>query len=407
MIDPLILVRFIHIAATELASGTVCFVALVADVPALRRRMNLTVWIALAVAVLSGAAWLVLLTMDILGGSIAEVCLHGGVWQVVGDTRFGMVWCVRLVLALVVGFLMLWPGARWLQAIAGAGLIALLGLISHAGATPGLAGELHLASDMVHLVAASAWLGALPAFAILLVQARDKRALRALTPAATQRFSWLGIVCVGALLASGVINSWNLLGHVRDLIATDYGRLVSLKIALFLAMIGVATVNKYHLTPQLPAPGALRALQRNSQIEIVLGLFVLLSVGALGTMVPTAHVHAPLVAIPQDAAFIHIHDADAMADVTIEPGHAGRAKVTVHVMREDSSELAVDSVSVMLHPPKDGGNPVVRLAKRMADANWQTDDLDLAQPGIWTVQVTVMPESGKSVVLDAPIVIDP
>ena len=73
---------------------------------------------------------------------------------------------------------------------------------------------------MVHLLAAGAWLGGLPALAMLFAAARraDDPAWRGLAVGATRRFSWLGIVCVAALLASGIINSWNLLGGPRDLI---------------------------------------------------------------------------------------------------------------------------------------------------------------------------------------------
>ncbi|HEY4973379.1 MAG TPA: hypothetical protein VII41_07205, partial [Steroidobacteraceae bacterium] len=149
-----------------LASGTVSFMVLIADVPALHRRLRLTVWSALLVAILSGLGWLVLLASDILGAPIVDVCLHGGARSIATDTRFGMVWCARLVLAIGLGVLMLAPAARLLQLAAAALLVGLLALIGHAGATPGLAGRIHLVSDMFHLVAAGAWLGALPAFAL-------------------------------------------------------------------------------------------------------------------------------------------------------------------------------------------------------------------------------------------------
>ena len=110
MADPLILARFVHFAATVLAAGTIGFTVLVAE-PAVhtagfkslaKLHRQLTVWVslALAVAVISGAAWLVLLASDILGTSIADVCLHGGAWPVLTDTRFGLVWCIRFALAL-------------------------------------------------------------------------------------------------------------------------------------------------------------------------------------------------------------------------------------------------------------------------------------------------------------------
>src|SRR5690242_16587677 len=123
----------------------------------LRRRFVILVWIGLAAAILSGAVWLLLLASDILGASIADVCLHGGAWPIVTDTRFGLVWSGRLVLALLLGLFVVWPALRGLQVAAAALLTALPALVGHAGATPGIAGDFHLASDMAHLLAAGAW----------------------------------------------------------------------------------------------------------------------------------------------------------------------------------------------------------------------------------------------------------
>jgi len=415
--DPLILARAVHFAATVLAAGTVGFVALVAEPAAhaagstaiglLRRQLNWMVWFALAIAVLSGAVWLVLLSSSILGSSIIDVCLHGGAWSVLTDTRFGLVWCARLAIALTLGLLLLWPATRWLQVTAAATFLAFPAIVGHAGATPGWGGELYLASDMLHLLAAGAWLGGLPAFALLLWHTRrgTQHHRNKLAVLATGRFSVLGILSVGALLASGLINSWNLLGSPRAIIVTDYGRLVALKIALFGAMIALAAVNRFYLTPQLPKPAAFRGLQRNSVAEICLGLCVLLFVGILGTLPPAAHVHATPVGIPPDASFVHIHAAEAMADVTIDPGRAGRTDVMIRVSREDLSLFPAKDVRLALDPPTAGGQTLERTAVKQSDGTWLIDGLTIAQSGIWTARVIVQPSQGEPIVLDAPIVI--
>ena len=421
MIDPLIPFRAIHIGATVLASGTVAFMVLVAE-PAfraaaagpvvgfaeLRRRCNLTVWIALAVAILSEAAWLVWLSADIYGAPVIAVCLHGGVWSVLTDTRFGMVCTIRLGLALLLAVLIVWPATRLLQVAAAAGLIGLIAFVGHAGATPGTAGDIHLASDVVHLLAAGAWLGALPALATLLALARrtDDPAWRSFAVRATRRFSWLGVACVGALLASGIINSWNLLGGPRDLVTSDYGRLVLLKIGLFVAMVGIAAINRLHFTPRLPAAGALRALERNSLAESGLGLCVMLIVGALGTLSPSGHAHSTNADVPPDAAFVHIHTSEAMAEVTIEPGRIGTANAHIRVLRDDFSEFPAKSVELTLDPPA-AGPRIARAAAHLPDGNWEVNALDLGQPGVWTVRVIIPGADGKPIVLDAPIVIEP
>ncbi len=408
MIDPLILARGVHMAATVLAAGTVAFMALVADVPAIRRQLIVLVWIALAAAILSGLAWLVWLSADIYGAPIIAVCLHGGVWSVLTETRFGLVWTARLGLAVVLGALMLWPATRLLQLAAAAGLLALIALVGHAGTTPGIAGGIHLVSDMVHLLAAGAWVGALPALVLLLANARRSGdpAWARYAVAATRRFSLLGIASVGALLASGLINSWNLLGSPRELVTTDYGRLVLVKIGLFAAMVGIASVNRFHLTPRLPEAGALRELQRNSLAETGLGLCVLLVVGVLGTLSPSGHAHSTSTPVPADAAFAHIHTSVAMAEVTLEPGRRGTANAAIRILREDFSEFPAKEVQLELEAPNTGSK-IARSAAHLPDGTWQVNALNLFQSGVWTVRVTISPQAGPPLVLDAPIVIDP
>jgi copper resistance protein D len=406
VIDPLILVRGVHFAATALACGTVSFMTVVADLPALRHRFRVTVMLALGVAIASGAAWLVLLAADILGASLADVCLHGGAWPVLFDTRFGLVWCTRLALALTLGLLILWPATRALQLAAAAALITLPALVGHAGATPGINGNVHLVSDVVHLLAAGAWLGGLPALALLLERARSEPRWDDVAVTATRRFSVLGILSVGGLLASGLVNSWYLLSGPRDLLTTDYGRLVALKIGLFAAMVSIAAVNRFYLTPRLPKPSALRALQRNSLAEIGLGLCVLLFVGILGTLPPAAHVHPAPADIPPDAAFVHIHAPEAMADVTIDPGRAGTAQVTIRVVREDFSRFPAKVVRLVLEPPTPGSRKLERDAIEQSDGSWGVNGIPLAESGIWTVRVIVTPNKGVPIPLDAPIVIE-
>jgi putative copper resistance protein D len=419
VIDPLILVRAVHIAATTLASGTIVFIVVVAEPAAtaerapadylvLRRRLTWVVWITLTLAVLSGLAWLVWLSADIYGASIIEVCLHGGVWSVLTNTRFGLVWSARLGIAVLLAALMPWPGTRLLQLAAGTGLIALIALIGHAGATPGTVGDIHLTSDMVHLLAAGAWLGGLPALAMLLARAHgaDDAAWRSLAVGAARRFSWLGIMSVATLLASGIINSWNLLGGPRNLVTTDYGRLVLLKIGLFFVMVGIATANRFHFTPRLPGDGALRALQRNSLAETSLGVCVMLIVGALGTLSPSGHAHRTSADVPRDAAFVHIHTSEAMAEVTIEPGRAGVANAHIRILREDFSEFPARSVEFTLDPPATGPK-IARRTAHLPDGTWEVNALDLPQPGIWIVRVIISADRGAPIVLDAPIVIEP
>jgi putative copper resistance protein D len=310
-------------------------------------------------------------------------------------------------LALLLAGLMFSPSLRLLQMVAGVTLLILIALIGHAGATPGTAGDIHLVSDMVHLLAAGAWVGALPALALLLAHAQRSNDAEwgAYAVAVTGRFSSIGVVCVGALLVSGIINSWNLLGGPRDLVTTDYGRLVLLKIILFAAMVGIAAANRFHFTPLLPSAAALKALRRNTLAETGLGLCVLLFVGALGTLSPSNHSHSTNAYVPPDAAFVHIHTNEAMAEVTLEPGRVGQANATIRVLRDDFSEFPAKDVQLALEASGSSAK-FLRNAAHLPDGTWQVNAVDLTQAGVWTVRVTITPEVGAPIVLDAPIEVD-
>jgi copper resistance protein D len=415
MADPLIFVRGVHFAATLAACGTIGFVHLVAEpakIPAdfqsLRRRLSVLILLALVVAILSGAVWLVLLAADILGAPLLDVCLHGGAWPVLFETRFGLVWCARLALALVLVLALVRPIPKGFQLATAVLLLCLPAMVGHAGATPGLTGDIHLASDMLHLLTAGAWLGGLPAFVLLLwqVQRNAKPAWDAFATRATRRFSAVAILSVGGLLGSGLINSWNLLGSPRDLFTTEYGRLIALKAGLFIAMLVIGAVNKFYLTPRLPERDAMRSLQRNSLVEITLGLCVLGFVGVLGTLYPTAYTHAAQEDRSPDATFVHIHVQEAMAEVTITPGRAGSVQVAIRVMREDFTVFTVKEVRLRLESPAPSHQALERQATDLGDGLWQVNGITIPEPGIWTVNVTVTPQPGETILFDAPIVIE-
>ena len=211
---------------------------------------------------------------------IAQIWRDGGMWTVASETRFGQMLLFRLAAAglLAASLPMRRRGADRRLWSAGAIVLAIVVLIGpawtgHAGATPGIAGEFPLTADALHLLAAGAWLGGLPPLAMLLAAAWRGKEPRwtAITTIAVQRFSLLGMISVGALLASGIINSYYQVATVSNLFATTYGQLVLIKIAVFAAMVALASVNRFYLTPRLASGDAGRRLYHSSLAETGLG----------------------------------------------------------------------------------------------------------------------------------------
>lgn len=313
MNEPLVIARAFHLVSTLLLVGTISFRCLIAASAfrtkdgvledGLRIRLAWIVWVALAVATMSGAAWLVFLAAEIGGLPVADAVSQGLARTVLTQTAFGDAWMLRLQMASLLALLLLLPkrnpglalATDMICAVLAAGFAASLAWSGHAAATEGTDGTIHLTSDALHLVAAGAWLGALWPLALLLGGARraGDPVSAAIAHQATRQFSILGIVSVATILVSGVVNTYEILGTVAFSLGTDYNRLLAMKIGLFIAMVAIAAVNRQRLTPRLSSEGnsgrAMRQLQRNSMVEVGLGLLILAIVAALGRIPP--HIH--------------------------------------------------------------------------------------------------------------------
>ena len=230
------------------------------------------------VALASGAAWLVA-TVSAMAGAPADA---DTVRMVTFDTPFGRLWLARTGLAGLT-LVAVAAGSRIPAAVLSAGLLASLAWTGHTQTHQGLLGWTHVAADVLHLLAAGAWLGALVAFSRLL------RGPGAEAAAALGRFAGTGSLLVAALAASGLVNAWMMLGDVAALWTTAYGRLLLLKLVLFCAMLALAAGNRFWLTPRLATdplrPGRLKLAVG---VELLLGVAVVAVVAVLGTLDPRA-----------------------------------------------------------------------------------------------------------------------
>ena len=310
MDDYLIAARVVQYASTISLAGLFAFLCLAAAPDAsgrLRRRLSVLGWASLVLALVSGAGWLLVLAVKLSGQPIDLVLPQGVVTIVLTRTRFGEVWLARFVLAMLLA-LCLFARQRWRAqawnwvglALSG-GMLGSLAWAGHGGATPGRPGELHLVADILHLLAAGAWLGSLIPLALLLAEARRiaDPDWKALARRAVRRFSILAAASVTVLFTAGLVNTWFLAGSVPALIGTLYGRLLLAKIAIFAMMVIIGAVNLLRMEPRLaPAAGGGRAglwavavdhLRRNALVEAALGLIVLAIVGLLGILPPGLH----------------------------------------------------------------------------------------------------------------------
>ena len=196
-----------------------------------------------------------------MAGSSAAAADPAAVSAVLFDTYFGRVWCGHLLLAVVLALACLHQQLRRrLVLIFSLGLLASLAWVGHAAMDQGAARIAHELNQTGHLLAAGFWLGGLTPLAWVLRKARQSpgNVEIALARDALRNFSYMGYVAVGLLALTGAANTLFLVGSLGAMFGTPYGRLLAVKILLFLVMVAVASINRFRLAPRISRdPGAL------------------------------------------------------------------------------------------------------------------------------------------------------
>ncbi|QJU58271.1 copper homeostasis membrane protein CopD [Sphingomonas sp. AP4-R1] len=222
--------------------------------------------------------------------------------DLLGTTALGLALKIRVLAHLVVligsALLGRWPRAATVVAtLAGAVALATLAWGGHGAAGEGNAGWLQLAADLIHLFAAGAWVGAIAAFLILALPpiAFGDMERPTLAERALRGFAGVGTLIVALLILTGAINGFFLVGpnRVAALGQSTYGLLLIAKLLLFAAMLALAGLNRFRLTPALglaieqnDAPRAMALLRRSLFVEGSLAIVIFALVAWLGTLSP-------------------------------------------------------------------------------------------------------------------------
>jgi len=272
---------------------------------------RLTVICLLAAAV-SGFLWLWFAIASMSDSGLLDALRPSLFWMVLTQTPPGFVWLLRAGIALIFAIALFfafgtkdrWSVARWpipLCALSAIALTASLAWLGHAGAGEDANQNLHLGADLLHLLSAGIWPAGLAPFAIFLscfLKSKDPSLLSAAC-VATRRFSAFSLFTVAVLFASGIANSYFLVGTFHAVVSTEYGLLLVLKIVLACVAVGFGAWNLFAFTPRLAfAEGtlpdetqsaALGKVVRNVWVEFCLSSLVLLVVGLLGITAPATH----------------------------------------------------------------------------------------------------------------------
>ncbi|MDD0972118.1 MULTISPECIES: copper homeostasis membrane protein CopD [Pseudomonas] len=238
------------------------------------------------IGALLSVASLVLMTRA-MSGETEFAALWPHLQMMVLETDVGLAWTLRMIALIVV---MIWPGF-WLASMAGANALASLAWSGHGA----MDNAWHLLSDILHLLAAGAWLGAM--LALILMSRLDalcsEARIRSLADS-VKRFEGVGAAIVLILSVTGVANYLFIVGPtLGEILLGTYGILLAIKVVLFGGMLVLAALNRFHLGPLLEQSlragqhqVAANALRRSVALELVIALLIVALVAWLGTLSP-------------------------------------------------------------------------------------------------------------------------
>lgn len=286
MHEALILCRFVHFGAVLLLFGMRVFELLfniqrvsTKNSPLAQRldRINLALAI---VALASAVAWL-MLTAGSMAGDWREALDPDTLALVLSSTFFGRVWIAHLALAVLVVLSAVWtrraPVA--LQNLSLALMLFTLAPVGHGAMFDGLAGQLLILNQIIHLSGVGIWLGGLLMLALLLTipHSLDLRQI-------LLRFSGIGYGLVATIVATGLVNVRALSGAIWPEPAfAGFGLVLAIKAAMVLAMLVLAAANRtLARAHSLNAP----ALRVSVLLECAFGALALAAVSLLGTLPP-------------------------------------------------------------------------------------------------------------------------
>lgn len=219
-------------------------------------------------------------------------------------TQGGKVWLVREVYAFALGLVTVWLIRKEsnVNAMRFLALMSLPLLVSRSFASHAVAVRdgttLAISVDMLHLLVAALWGGGLMALSWVLYCGTEKMTgVFSRAAEMIRRFSVLALASVSILFATGLYQSWIQVGNFTILFGTDYGRVLFVKLVVFLAMVSMGALNWLSTKPRLLRAQlekkedlslARTALTRIG-VESFLALLVFLVTGWLTALPPGVH----------------------------------------------------------------------------------------------------------------------
>jgi copper transport protein len=258
----------------------------------------------------------------------------------------------------------------------------------------------------IHVLVAAFWLGSLwPLWQALDQPAKDALAL-------LRRFSAIAQPGVLLLVVAGATLAVLQLGRIGELFTTDYGLRLASKIAFVLALLILAALNRFWLTPALAASRgqAAHRLRVSIGLEIGLGMAILAATSSLGEVPPprvlivaaeaqAANAHGAMsgmemggMAMPAESGFsvVTFTVGGRGALIEVSPAAAGTNTITIHLFDTAQKPLAAEQVTIELSQPAAHVEPIDHQLAAESPGLYRWANAPMPLAGEWRIQLLVL-----------------
>ena len=271
--------------------------------------------------------------------------------------------------------------------------LLLISLTSHNAATPGDIRWFAIATDLVHIVSATIWVGGIAFLATASIHAirSGNQSSRATFLQLAAGFSPLAIFATIILVASGIVSSLMQV-TIPEALNTPYGRVLGAKVLLLVLLIGIAIKNNRTVTKSFSSePANTRTLTRYITVELAIAFAVLLATAGLASLEP-ARQYAERNGIGIVDYISHTETvSSATIDVKLDPGNTGSNTLTVNITNHDGTPfLHADAVRGRIKYLDDDFGEYFFPLENPSPGEWHLGDITIGIAGAYQLDVTVV-----------------
>lgn len=318
--------------------------------------------------------------------------------KVLVDTRLGVLWLVRLALALIGIWLIRGPFAKWKRP---AGFVMGLALLFTVSLTSHAATEQHpvlpVLDDWIHLIGMAFWFGGLVYLLTGLRELRhvDETTRTQLTSTLASRFSNMALVSVLLIGLTGLYSAVLRVGSISALLTSIYGHAMLLKQVFVAVLLCIAGINLLIFTPQLKRARLSGA--GNSTLVTRFGKMVLVEIMVAGLLLASVSLLTylpPARITPRTLELTGTQYVDDLkTEIFIAPGLVGQ---NTFMLKLASNGTPVQSVknALLRFTPHQGNIPPSEI-QLIGQGNgiFSAKGTYLSLPGHWQVQAVVRREN--------------